>query len=159
MNMQKILLPTDFSAACEPSLQYGLDLAERLSAEVVLVHAYSVPVYPVMEGMLIAPPTLLVEIATHSAAELEKLRARVQRPSLRISTRAIEGPAAEGIVACAREEHCDLIVMGTHGRTGWRRLAVGSVAERVMRTAMVPVLTVGSKSEPWTEFFDAPPIL
>ena len=137
--VRRILTPIDFSEGSEHALRYALELAEKLRAEVHALHAYQQPIYVLPEGAM-DPGTLPEEEVAQAARErLDRFEARhdrVERSLLR------EGPAARCIVDAAEELGADLIVMGTHGRTGLARMLIGSVAERVVRTSTVPVLTV-----------------
>jgi nucleotide-binding universal stress UspA family protein len=142
MNVRKILAPTDFSEASEPALREAIDLAERFAAKVTLVHAFGLPVYPVTEGVVLPSPETVTELVTRVDGQLAELRQRLQRAGVEIETRSVQGPPARAIVDLARDERFDLIVVGTHGRTGLVRFALGSVAEHVVRAATVPVLTV-----------------
>jgi nucleotide-binding universal stress UspA family protein len=142
MNVRKILAPTDFSEASEPALRLAIDFAERFSATVTLVHAFGLPVYPVTEGVILPSPETVTELVMQIDEQLAASRQRALRPGVEIETRSIQGPPARAIVELARDERFDLIIIGTHGRTGLKRLALGSVAEHVVRAATVPVLTV-----------------
>lgn len=142
MKTEKTLVPIDFSASSEAALAYAIDLSERLGGELILLHAVAPAVTPVIDAILISTPHALVERFTKAGEHLEALRQRVARPGVSMRTMVVQGASAEEIVRVAEAEGCDLIVMGTHGRTGLPRAALGSVATRVLRTATVPVLTV-----------------
>lgn len=138
----KLLHPTDFSETAQQAEAQAVALARPLSAEIVLVHvAVETPLYS--EGAL-GFETQRVYDAQRKWAE-EKLEAsaaaiRAQGVAARWLRRA--GVPFEEIVATAAEERADLIVIGTHGRTGLNRLLLGSVADRVIRLAPCPVLAV-----------------
>ncbi len=125
----------------EHALVYALDLAEKLGARVTIVHAYEVPMYSYPEG-----PALTVEMAAQieQAAQtaLENVSERCKRPGVDLRTALRHGHAWSEINAAAKELPADLIVIGTHGRRGIARALLGSVAEKVVRTAPCPVLTV-----------------
>lgn len=142
MKLDKILVPVDFSAASEAALGYALDLAERLGHEVVVLHALGPPAVPVLDGMIIPGPAELAEHIRAAGDRLDAMLKRIDRAGVSVLSKVVQGAPAAEIVRFARDEGCELIVMGTHGRTGWSRLALGSVAELVVRTATVPVLTV-----------------
>lgn len=93
-----------------------------------------------------ASPASLRELLEAIERSLADLRARTERPGLMVASRAIQGDPALEICEVARQAGHDLIVMGTHGRTGLTRLFLGSVAERVIREAPCPVLVVRPKS-------------
>jgi nucleotide-binding universal stress UspA family protein len=141
--IQKILVPVDFSPACEHAARYAIDLARQLggasSAEIDFVHAWQLAGY--------ATPTS--ELAKDSDRQLrEQLDGFIKGlGATGVTTRGhvrIGVPYAE-VVAAASELKSDLIVMGTTGKTGLEHFLVGSVAERVVRSAEVPVVTVRLK--------------
>jgi nucleotide-binding universal stress UspA family protein len=138
---QKILIAVDGSYGGERAAQVGLGLAGRLGSRVVLVH--------VLDGWSTAPPRLTQVGREEARAQGQTLLTRWQAGAaqrgleVEIRLRELTEPA-EGIVAVAQQEDCDLIVMGTHSREGLARLLLGSVAERASRLAPVPVLLVRS---------------
>lgn len=139
----KILLPCDFSQCSEEAMRRALELAERLGGSITMLHIYLEPVYPTMEGSALMLDRETIEQSVRDmTAALEALRDRYQRPDVPIDLRVVEGTPAEAICRLAAAESYDLIVMGTHGRTGLGHLFLGSVAERVVRAAPCPVLTV-----------------
>jgi nucleotide-binding universal stress UspA family protein len=83
-----------------------------------------------------------VELTTRAQKELDRHASELERDGITTTTRVLEGNPAETIVDCARDTGATMIVMGTHGRSGFRRFLLGSTAERVVRMATVPVLTV-----------------
>ncbi len=139
--IKRILVPHDFSETAEHALKYALDLAERLGASVTVAHVYDVPVYSYPEG-----PALTVEMTAQieRAAEtaLDALAQRSRRPGVEIDTALRRGSAWSEINAVAKLTNADLIVIGTHGRRGLARALLGSVAEKFVRSAPCPVLTV-----------------
>ena len=139
MKIKNILCPTDFSKSSEPAIEKASVLARRHGATLHFVHVYE-PVFAdgYMEGMPMEP----------EPADLESIRTRlaVVQPTgdNAVSCRheLIFGFAGGSIVGYAATNKVDLIVMGTHGRSGPSRLLMGSVAEAVMRAASCPVLVV-----------------
>jgi nucleotide-binding universal stress UspA family protein len=129
-----ILHPTDFSPNSQHALQVAADLARTYDAELILLHVHSIPVALYGEGIL--PP----EPDYHQPLE-EQLH-RIDVPGVRVSRRLAEGDPVTEILNVARDQHTDLIVMGTHGRRGLKRMLMGSVAELVVRRSSCPVLTV-----------------
>jgi nucleotide-binding universal stress UspA family protein len=143
--IRRILVATDFSPQSEAAVRQAIELAQALEAEVTLFHSWFAPVYGLPDGSAIVPDAETVaQLASSASQQLDAWRARVARPGVRLSTRVAEGAPAEAITGVAQAEHFDLIVIGTHGRTGVRRLLLGSVAERVVRSSQVPVMTVHS---------------
>jgi len=139
----KILHPTDFSECAALAEKQALALAQKLGGEIVLFQAVvEAPLYG--EGLLNVREAQKVYDAQRSWAE-ESLAARAAQlgeSGVSARWRVSTGAPFEEIVKAAKEEQVDMIVLGTHGRGGLNRLLLGSVAERVIRTAPCPVLTV-----------------
>jgi nucleotide-binding universal stress UspA family protein len=137
--IETILHPTDFSERADNAFRLACMLAHDYAARLIVVYVAQPPI-KVIGGYGPVPP--MPEEYEHAEAE-EKLR-RLESPdgSVRIERVLREGDVAGEILALAKEAPCDLIVMGTHGRTGLSRLLMGSVAEQVVRRARCPVLTV-----------------
>ncbi len=142
-----ILVAHDFSDTGQHALAFALDLAVQLGARVTIMHAYEVPAYAATEA-LAAPTDLADSIRTASGTALDGVAARARRPGVEIRTELREGTAWREIDAAAMESGADLIVMGTHGRHGLARALMSSVAEKVVRTAPCPVLTVHQPEAP-----------
>lgn len=142
--IQRILAAVDFSPCSEKAARYAVDLAEKLGAQVTLFNAYFFPVtIPFPDGSAYIPSAESVaELASSAMMQLRALRDKVQRPGVRIEMASNEGPARQVIPAVAQDRKFDLIVIGTHGRTGLSHVVLGSVAEAVVRHSAVPVLTV-----------------
>src|SRR5438874_1488196 len=132
-----ILHPTDFSERSAFAFRLACALARDYDARLVLVHVAVVPVVLYGEGVVPAQPE---DYQEGLMRELHRLQP--PDPSLRVEHLLKEGDPVTEILGVAREINADLIVMGTHGRTGLERLLMGSVAERVVRRAACPVLTV-----------------
>jgi nucleotide-binding universal stress UspA family protein len=143
---ETILMPTDFSPPSDHALEYGVALARQAGATIHLVHVVAHPI-----EIAAWPETYYAEYAglrqqLHEDAE-RQLAARVKSiAGVKVITGVLDGSPARAIVAAARDSRCQLIVMGTHGRGGFSHLVLGSVAERVVRTAPCPVLTVPAAS-------------
>jgi nucleotide-binding universal stress UspA family protein len=135
--IHRILYPTDFSDLSRPALDLACSLARDFKAELVILHVSPPPVAGVVEGMVIPLPTGVLEAARE---RLEQIRPT--DPAVAVVYRLEVGHEVREIVRVADEVKADLIVMGTHGRSGLSRLVVGSVAEGVMRKATCPVLTL-----------------
>jgi nucleotide-binding universal stress UspA family protein len=147
-DIREILVPIDFTETSERALDYAVDLAKRLGANVTVMHAYELPIYGFPDGALVAS----VDVATRiSQASQEGLDAALEkRQGSGVALRAIlrDGPPAEEIATVALEQKADLVVLGTHGRRGLRRAIMGSVAEEVVRACTCPVLTVHDPNGP-----------
>lgn len=144
--LKKIIWPTDFSNPAYEGLTIAVELAVQFSAEMLLVHV--VAPLPTIEGGL-APtgyhiPTLLREIENSAQKSLDEIRRERIPADIRVRTLVIPGRPAHEIVKLAEDEKADIIVMPTHGESGWHRFVFGSVAEKVVRHAECPVLTIRS---------------
>jgi len=131
----RILVPTDFSRPSEQALAYARSLAQRFGASLHLLHVVNRPL--LAEGL--AAEAFIDE--SSDMVEVAQQRLRKQAPDA-ASANVVFGYAAKSIVQHASQLGVDLIVMGSHGRTGIAHILLGSVAEAVVRTAPCPVLTV-----------------
>ncbi len=145
----KILVPIDFSEGSQLAIDRALDLAERYGASVTLYHAYQVPA-PYLDGHIFSVD-ILDAIQSSAKAQLEKARVLAEQRAAEVpDTSAAPAvwsklDAASPVVGILEEVKSgayDLVVMGTHGRTGLSRVLIGSVAERVVRAAACAVMTV-----------------
>lgn len=143
-----ILVATDLSDASSPALSKALDFAQRLGAKLTLIHVFDPA--PLVPPIAIPAPrgleaSLEKEMAERIQKELETLRnTRLAGTDAAVVLEKHPNPAL-AICEYAAKHGVDLIVVGTHGRTGISHVLIGSVAERVVRHAKVPVLTVPSK--------------
>jgi nucleotide-binding universal stress UspA family protein len=138
-----VLCPVDFSDSTQRVLDVGLAMADRFCAKLHLVHVWRLPTVGVLDGVSMMPSPGDIELLTTSLKEeLHQAAKTVARPRETVETHLVQGDAATQIVEVAAKTGCDLIVMGTHGRTGLPHLVMGSVAEHVLRRARVPVLVV-----------------
>ncbi|MGH8510931.1 MAG: universal stress protein [Gammaproteobacteria bacterium] len=146
--INRILCPIDFSKPSARALEYALALAERLGAQVDVVHAYEPPVYAVADGTVELFPYLYLEegLAKGLRERLEQFVKDTAAEAPTTTVHLAEGVPYLQIVEFAKQQQADLIVIGTHGRTGLSHMILGSVAERVVRTSEVPVLTIRSAS-------------
>ena len=140
----RILVPTDFSATSDTALEYARGLTERFGAALHLVHVLEEPLVATLGNALELPEAPEYRTAVVVDAQTRLAHRAYPRASAQplATTKVIPGTAASAIVNYAAEHAVDLIVMGTHGRTGMAHLMVGSVAEQVVRSAPCPVLTV-----------------
>ena len=137
MNYHRILFATDFSPASEAALKYATALARDSGARLLIVHVEELPT-PYAGGEMMLPQP------EYPNPEIRKMLEAVVPTDKNVAYEhhLLLGTAAEDIVRVATEEKADLIVIGTHGRTGLKRVLMGSVAEAVMRHAHCPVLTL-----------------
>lgn len=145
--IKRILYATDFSPASEPALEEAIDLAKQNNAQLLLVHVIEPVRY--VAGEEFGGPELYVkleEITDQNAqASMKKLIEKVEHLKIKAESLLLKGVAHEQIVSAAETRKADMIVIGTHGRTGFSKLFMGSVAGRVISTALCPVLTVRGK--------------
>lgn len=141
ITIKHILLPVDFSDASLLATQYALDLARRFGAKVHLLHVIEDPlVYvPMFDS---SPMPSKQEFEQAAQTMLDNWILAADAAGLDIERRWVHGKPFVGIVQYAREHDADLIVVGTHGRGFAAHLLLGSVAEKVVRKAPCPVLTV-----------------
>lgn len=144
--IQKILCPVDFSDSSDRALDYALDFAARVGAEVHVLHAYQLPIYALPDGAAMPGPELAARVSVELQRSLDEIEARETK--VEVQTHLCEGLPHKEVQRLAEELGCDLVVIGTHGRTGLAHFLIGSVAERVVRTSPVPVITVPMKGEP-----------
>jgi nucleotide-binding universal stress UspA family protein len=145
--IRHILVPHDFSETAENALSFAIDLASKLGARITVVHAYEIPTYNFADGLALTVE-MVSDIQRAANAALEVIASRVRQSGLPVQPSLRQGPAWTEINAAAKETHADLIVMGTHGRHGLARALLGSVAEKIVRTAPCPVLTVHRSDAP-----------
>jgi nucleotide-binding universal stress UspA family protein len=141
---KRICCPIDFSDASHAAMEVAAHLARKNGASLVLLHAYPIPGYTFPDGSVVASPRMMQELADQAEKHLEEWRAEAEKlvGGAQVRTeKAIGEPAAE-ILSFAKSSGQELLVLGTHGRTGLEHALMGSVAERVVRKAHCPVLTV-----------------
>lgn len=149
--VRRILIPLDFSDGSRAALKCGALFALAVGAELRLLHVIDLPhfAYADFDTVTVSGKTMYdqsVQLAKQRIQDELKHLPAALRENLLVHVRS--GAAAQEITAHAKAERCDLIWLATHGRTGWRRLFVGSVAERVVRSAHCPVLTFGGECTP-----------
>lgn len=135
MDAKKILFPTDFSTASDAGLAHAASLARESGARLLILHVEEPPMAYGGGELYYGVPN------PDNAALLKMLQDVVPTSDVPYEHRLVVGDPASEIVRVAEEEKVDLIVLGTHGRTGLRRLLMGSVAEAVLRRAPCPVFT------------------
>ncbi|MEW6683028.1 MAG: universal stress protein [Nitrospirota bacterium] len=161
-DIKTILVPTDFSEGAQLALEYAKTLAKVFKAKIVLLHVIEtlastltetmqrVGTDSMVRSMTQSPQLLDVYALIQRAVEpaLDQVVEDLKKDGVSSSRSLLQGPAYEQIVAQGRALGADLIVMGTHGRRGVSHLFMGSVAERVVRLASCPVLTVRTPHGP-----------
>jgi len=138
-----ILFPTDFSEHSKYARCYAISLAKEFDAKLTIVHVLEEPVYPIDVTPFGFSP---IEFARELRGQVEKQMAQVMEEikddALKVESLIVEGKPFVQIITVARERGVDLIVIGTHGRTGLSHVLLGSVTEKVVRKSPCPVLTV-----------------
>jgi nucleotide-binding universal stress UspA family protein len=140
--IRKILVPTDFSAHADIAAEFAVGLAQKFGAEICFLHVYDIPTYVLPDGAILPAPDVVGNLISDVEDNLERVRARYAAEGVRVSVEMRQGVPLPQIVKFAQDYESDLIVMGTHGRTGIEHFLIGSVAEKVVRKAPCPVLTV-----------------
>jgi nucleotide-binding universal stress UspA family protein len=142
VEIKTILTPTDFSVHAEHAFRWALAMAADWNAHIVLLHVAPLLYLAYSESLYLMDPAKMEnELITEAEKRLGEL-VHQQGTTGTIETRAVVGEPVWEICRAVEREHADLIVMGSHGRTGLSHVLLGSVAERVMRYAPCPVLIV-----------------
>jgi len=145
---KKILCPTDFSEGSAAAISQASQLAKQFKAMIYLLHAISLqtslPTDPGYSFNMAEANEILQQQARQN---LQDSAEQLKNTGIATNTKVVIGDPATVIVEAAGREHVDLIVIATFGKTGWRRLAFGSVTEKVVRLATCPVLTVRGKEQ------------
>lgn len=146
IKIKTIVVPTDFSKNSLHALEGAVDFARKFGAEIVLVHVLESPVYPAMTfGAGVANlPSIQQELRDAVADHLKKVCAEEIPEDVKSRWVSHEGNPFAEIIATAKSEKADLIVIATHGHTGIKHLLLGSTAEKVVRKSPCPVLTIRS---------------
>lgn len=144
IEIKTILAPTDFSPHSEQAVRYACSLAERLGAKLHLIHVLSeiIPAGPDPLLMPVMPPQFYQENEERAKETLQTLPKPGWGKPPALETAVRWGSPVDAIVDYSREHAIDLIVIATHGRTGLSHVLLGSVAERIVREAPCPVLTI-----------------
>ena len=143
ITLKKILLPTDFSDSAAAAMPYARDMALTFGAQIELVHVHQLPIYTgaFAYGTIDLPANYAEDTRKALLTRLEEHREKLG-PDVEVKTMLVEGVPFKELIRCAAENDVDLIVMSTHGHTGLKHVLLGSTAERVVREAPCPVLTI-----------------
>jgi nucleotide-binding universal stress UspA family protein len=145
--IRRILHASDFSRASGAAFKKAVEMAKANRAELLLVHVMT-PVVPLVGDGYVSPKIykeMEVSARAYAQKRLNALVAKAKQAGVRAKALLLEGVPHERIVQTARSKKADLVVIGTHGRTGLAKLFLGSVASRVVTIAPRPVLTVRGK--------------
>lgn len=143
--IKKILVGTDFSSCSDRAVDYAAHIAEQFRAEILLVHAIESFTYSVTDSLTVMDHEKALSLT--ASALLENLLKSLNNRDLSVKSYLTHGTPYREIVKKAEEDAIDLIVLGTHGRSGVEHFLLGSVAEKVVRTAPCPVLTIPSNTQ------------
>ncbi|MCA8943734.1 MAG: universal stress protein [Planctomycetes bacterium] len=141
IKFKRVLVPTDFSEHAKLALDYAVSLPFEEGGELLLVHSIEPTVYPIHQ-VISRTDELSIENQVRKTCQMQLDDLAKEVTNVNVRTLIRDGYASEELVEMADEEGCDLIVISTHGRSGIKHLLMGSTAERVVRKASCPVLTV-----------------
>ena len=147
MMAKHVLVPTDFSDYANYALDYAIELAKTLQARLTFLHV--IHLTPLAMGSIGGPGLIpyLEDIETEIQQYMQTLLDRIHQEGLQGETIVVQGVPFQTIIETAESKAVDLIVMGTHGRTGLTHALMGSVAEKVVRLAPCPVLVTRGAAE------------
>ena len=137
---KRICCPIDFSTPSREATQVAVDLSRRFNSELQLIHVFHVPVYSFLDATVFPSARTMDQLIE----KIDSLLLHWEQESQRLGARKVVSAKVEGVphVEIVEEERADMIVMGTHGHTGVKHALIGSVAEKVVRSADCPVLTI-----------------
>ncbi len=142
-NIKKVLVPIDFSDYSKSALKYAVNFAKSFNAEIILVYVVEPIIYPPDFSMgQIAMPSINAEWDNRAKEELQKLAKSEFTSAGNVKTVIKTGKPFVEIIETAKEENVDLIIIATHGHSGVEHILFGSTAEKVVRKAPCPVLTL-----------------
>ena len=142
IDIKTILYPTDFSDYAKHAQRYAIELARKFDSKVVILHVASIPAYPVAYEIAVDIKALDEEIQTAAGKRLDQIRDEFAAEDIQVETQLAIGQAFAEIVVAARNSDADLVVLATHGLGPVKHMLMGSTAEKVVRKAPCPVLTV-----------------
>ena len=142
MQIKQILVPTDFSENAQHAVDYAIDLAKHCSAKLHLLHTPVIPTYLLMDLSYSPGPEAVTRILNDAQDALDSQAKGIAAAGIEHFTAIREGTVHEVIRDYAKEHDVDLVIVGTHGRTGVTKLMYGSVTERVIKTVHTPIIIV-----------------
>jgi len=142
VKLERILVPTDFSESADAAVVYAIDTARSSGACIHLIHAYAVPSVAIGHAGAIGVAEVIGSIRQGASQKLEVVKRKVEAAGLECGMDLSAMSPPDAIAAAALKTQADCIIMGTRGLTGIRHAIMGSIAERTLRTAPCPVLTV-----------------
>jgi nucleotide-binding universal stress UspA family protein len=142
IEFKRILVATDFGESSEQAVLLAIDLADRFGATITLLHVYEVPEYVYFNDIQPRIEGWIAPIRAAASKRLEEALAKIRGRIPGATSLLLQGRPGDEIVNAIGKTHPDLVVLGTHGRRGLEHVLLGSVAEKVVRMASAPVLTV-----------------
>jgi len=146
LRIRKILVPVDFSGHSAKALDYAIEVAKKFEASIHILHSYPIHVGGVTPYGVAFPETLERDWRAAAQQQLDAWGEKVNAAGIEVSLSLTPLAASEAVAETAEEIGADLVVMGTRGLSGLKHVLLGSVAERTLRTAPCPVLTVKDPS-------------
>ena len=143
MKIEKILVPVDFSESSSVAVDHAIEFAKVFGASIDLLHSYQITPSAVVPYQVAFPAGIFEELREAAKEQLAKVTAKVESAGVEGRMHLSQNLPSAAICDAAKDLSSDLIVMGTRGLTGLKHIALGSVAERTVRSAPCPVLTVG----------------
>jgi nucleotide-binding universal stress UspA family protein len=144
VQIQRILCPVDFYTASERAVDYAVILAENYGAQLTLLHVVA-PILPAAYGARVDLKSLVKALKEESARKLQQLSRKAESAKVPVECIVRTGEIDQEIKRIVRSARIDFVVMGTHGRRGIERWVLGSVAEQLLRSISVPLLTIGRR--------------
>ena len=145
-NIKKILCPVDFSAASNKALNYAVDLALDYHAKIHLLHILT-PIIPAAYDYAVSTVAMMKSLEKASASQMKRLERALRKRGADVTAQVLTGDVHGLLKRAILETKPELIVIGSHARTGFERLFMGSVAEWLMRNSTVPVLVISEKQK------------
>jgi universal stress protein A len=142
MTAQRFLVPIDFSEDANQAVKYAIDLASKLGARMTLLHVIQLLPFGSGDMGVTVPYTYFQDLEADITSRMQAYLERVTAAGLEGEIAVVRGVPFQEILETAKMQQVDLIIMGTHGRTGLQHVLMGSVAEKVVRLAPCPVLVV-----------------
>ena len=146
MTVKRIVVPLDFSDLSPDLVDYATGLAKCFGAKLFLLNIIQISQVAEMFGDIeggipaLAEPEVMHQIKTSAQKQMDKLKKQVESKGVEVESAVITGVHFMEIAQFAEDKKADLIVIGSHGRSGWQRFVLGSVAEKVARRSSIPVL-------------------
>ncbi len=148
MNVRKMLVAVDYSPCSKNAVEYAVFLASKFGARVDLIHAWDRPYYAREHEIVLgkdtgSPKTLTQVLEDTALEEMKAFMASIEVPEgVEVHHRVCSGHVATVVLEVVGKDGYDVLVTGTHGRTGFKHMLLGSVAERLVRLSPIPVITV-----------------